>query len=330
MAAGDDTGAAAACPVDHRPRDACPVDHSSSSSSSSNNNKPPEACPVDHKSREVWLSQARAAAAAPSPTARPPPSNAPAPAPSWNPLTWRVPFLSTSSPAQSATQPPTPPPPPPSTRSGHLDEARVVSSIPRAVPSSPSPSPSPSPAAAAIPSNHENETGADAATGNWVYPSEKMFFEALRRKGSAGGPDGARAADMRTVVPIHNAVNERAWREIKAWEAPYCGGGSDVAAGAACPGGPRLESFSGLAAKMSPRARINTWLGYTAPFDRHDWVVDRCGVRVEYVIDFYAGRPGGPAGAAVPQKLNFYLDVRPKLNTWEGVKMRALRALGIV
>lgn len=26
-------------------------------------------------------------------------------------------------------------------------------------------------------------------------------------------------ADMKTVVPIHNAVNERAWKEIKEWEA---------------------------------------------------------------------------------------------------------------
>jgi len=77
---------------------------------------------------------------------------------------------------------------------------------------------------------------------------------------------------------------------------------------------------------MSPRARINTWLGYAAPFDRHDWVVDRCGTRIEYVIDFYAGKPA--AGAR--QGPSFYLDVRPKLNSWEGVKMRALRAVGVV
>jgi hypothetical protein len=25
-------------------------------------------------------------------------------------------------------------------------------------------------------------------------------------------------ADMKTIVPIHNAVNERAWKEIKEWE----------------------------------------------------------------------------------------------------------------
>jgi len=76
---------------------------------------------------------------------------------------------------------------------------------------------------------------------------------------------------------------------------------------------------------MSPKARINTWMGYTPPFDRHDWVVDRCGTRVEYVIDFYAGRDEGKGNG----KLNFFLDVRPKLNTWEGWKMRGARALGL-
>lgn len=54
------------------------------------------------------------------------------------------------------------------------------------------------------------------ASGNWVYPSEKMFFDAMKRKGY-----DAREVDMKTVVPIHNAVNERAWAKIKEWEAPY-------------------------------------------------------------------------------------------------------------
>jgi cytochrome c heme-lyase len=149
-----------------------------------------------------------------------------------------------------------------------------------------------------------------------VYPSEKQFFEAMKRKGF-----DAAAADMKTVVPIHNAVNERAWAEILKWEAPYV---APVVKGGC--GVPRLHSFVGLgSATMSPKARINTLLGYTAPFDRHDWVVDRCGTKVEYIIDFYSGRSDG-SGAG---KLNFYLDVRPKLNTWEGVKMRAMRAAGL-
>lgn len=91
-----------------------------------------------------------------------------------------------------------------------------------------------------------------------------------------------------------------------------------------CPGGPRLDSFTGLSSKMSPKARLNTLLGYTPPFDRHDWVVDRCGTKVEYVIDFYTGKndKGG--------RPSFYLDVRPKLNSWEGARMRASRILGLV
>lgn len=93
--------------------------------------------------------------------------------------------------------------------------------------------------------------------------------------------------------------------------------------GSRCPGGPRLYSFTGLSSKMSPKARMNTLLGFTPPFDRHDWVVDRCGTKVEYVIDFYTGKVdklGRPS---------FYLDVRPKLNSWEGAKMRASRILGL-
>ncbi len=83
-------------------------------------------------------------------------------------------------------------------------------------------------------------------------------------------------------------------------------------------------SFSGTSTALTPKARINTLLGFQPPFDRHDWVVDRCGTKVEYVIDFYSGRDEGKAG----KSLNFYLDVRPKLNSWEGWKMRIGKQLG--
>ncbi len=89
-------------------------------------------------------------------------------------------------------------------------------------------------------------------------------------------------------------------------------------------GGPRLVSFSGTSTALTPKARINTLLGFQPPFDRHDWVVDRCGTKVEYVIDFYSGRDEGKAG----KSLNFYLDVRPKLNSWEGWKMRIGKQFG--
>jgi cytochrome c heme-lyase len=135
-----------------------------------------------------------------------------------------------------------------------------------------------------------------------------MFFDAMRRK--SFDPS---APDMRTIVPIHNAVNERAWYEIKKWEA----GRADTC------GGPKLASFSGLSTSLTPRARWKALMGYQTPFDRHDWVVDRCGVKVEYVIDFYSG-----AGGEKGKGLNFYLDVRPKLNSWEGWKMRVARYWG--
>lgn len=76
---------------------------------------------------------------------------------------------------------------------------------------------------------------------------------------------------------------------------------------------------------MTPKARINSLLGYSAPFDRHDWVVDRCGTQIGYVIDFYAGKDEGKSG----KSLNFYLDVRPKLDTFEGWKMRAGKMFGL-
>ncbi|KAI0240096.1 Cytochrome c1 heme lyase, partial [Massospora cicadina] len=48
---------------------------------------------------------------------------------------------------------------------------------------------------------------------------------------------------------------------------------------------------------------------YTLPFDRHDWIVDRCGTQVRYVIDFYSGK----TSSLQPDLPSFYLDVRPAL-----------------
>ena len=147
-----------------------------------------------------------------------------------------------------------------------------------------------------------------------------MFFEAMKRKNYA-----PQATDMASIVPIHNAVNERAWAEIKRWENRFQWSKS---ANGRC-GGPRLHSFSGDAKRLSPRARWNMLWGYREPFDRHDWVVERCPGEggVEYVIDFYEGRGGkGKGGEGM---LNFYLDVRPKLNSWEGWKMRVASLMGL-
>jgi cytochrome c heme-lyase len=171
---------------------------------------------------------------------------------------------------------PSPPPPP-----SHLSTERETSTIPR--------------------------SGSD---GNWVYPSEAQFFTAMARKNH-----DPQAADMKTIVPIHNAVNERAWAEVMKWEA---GRGGDVC------GGVKLINFKGKPGELSPRARWKMLLGYSRPFDRHDWVVDRCGTRMRYIIDFYTGRNTDPTTT----NLSFFLDVRPAFDNWEGVKMRAERFWG--
>lgn len=110
------------------------------------------------------------------------------------------------------------------------------------------------------------------------------------------------------VVAIHNAVNERAWTDVLRWEqlaAPQCQ--------------PRLRSIRGRADAPTPRARMWKWLGWTPPFDRHDWEVDRCGQSVRYVIDYYDDEPTPGKAAGI------YLDVRPALDSvgaaWQRVRM---------
>ncbi|KAF9458635.1 cytochrome C1 heme lyase [Collybia nuda] len=146
--------------------------------------------------------------------------------------------------------------------------------------------------------------------GNWVYPSEAQFFAAMARKNH-----NPQTADMKTIVPIHNAVNERAWAEVMKWEA---GRG-----GEAC-GGVKLVNFKGKPNERSLRARWKMLLGYSAPFDRHDWVVDRCGTRTRYIIDFYTGHTQGLSS----NNLSFFLDVRPAFDNWEGVRMRVENFFG--
>jgi cytochrome c heme-lyase len=87
-----------------------------------------------------------------------------------------------------------------------------------------------------------------ADEGNWVYPSEAQFFAAMARKNH-----NPQAPDMRTIVPIHNAVNERAWGEVLKWE---MGRGGDKC------GGVKLVNFKGKPGQMSPKARWKSLLGY--------------------------------------------------------------------
>ena len=241
------------------------------------------ACPVDHSKRAAWVEKARTAKGTE-------PSNSPS-------------STSASQPLPAKTRP--------------LSRDRETSTIPRATtaPLTSTPQATLASSSATCTSAPPSSPSAGSA-GNWIYPSEQMFFDAMRRKRYS-----PRTADMASIVPLHNAVNEKAWAEILAWERrmPWA-----RSANTGC-GGPRLRSFAGDSTKLSPRARWNGLLGYKPPFDRHDWVVERCSGEasgVEYVIDFYEGKD------EVKGKINFYLDVRPKLNSWEGWKMRLASWVG--
>lgn len=144
------------------------------------------------------------------------------------------------------------------------------------------------------------------ATGEgefWVYPSQQMFWNAMLRKGWRWKNDDISPKDMDDIIKIHNANNEQAWQEVLKWEALH--------ARECC--NPKLRSFGGKASNYSPRARIRHWMGYELPFDRHDWIIDRCGKDVRYVIDYYDG-------GQVNEKYTFaLLDVRPAMDSWENV-----------
>ncbi|CAH0381116.1 unnamed protein product [Bemisia tabaci] len=156
-----------------------------------------------------------------------------------------------------------------------------------------------------LPTNREISSIPKAAEegGFWVYPSAQMFWNAMLRKGWRWKDDDLNPADMEHIIKIHNANNEQAWQEVLKWEALHAKECME----------PKLKSFGGRAKDYSPRARIRHLMGYEYPFDRHDWIIDRNGKEVRYIIDYYDG-------GTLDQHHRFaILDVRPALDSWESV-----------
>lgn len=110
-----------------------------------------------------------------------------------------------------------------------------------------------------------------------------MFFILLagwKWEEAVHSEEGFASKDMTDIIRIHNINNELAWHEVLKWELLHR---------LECPEGPKLARFGGKASEYSPRARIRQLMGYELPFDRHDWVVDRCGREIRYIIDYYDG-----------------------------------------
>ncbi len=115
-------------------------------------------------------------------------------------------------------------------------------------------------------------------SSSWTDPSEQQFYNAMKqRKGWQ-----PREEDMKIVVSVHNHVNDRAWSHVMRYEELHAGE-------CECP---RLKRFVGKPKELSPKATLRSYLGYALPFDRHDWIVDRCGKEVRYITSstFTRGR----------------------------------------
>merc|ERR1712183_373425 len=133
---------------------------------------------------------------------------------------------------------------------------------------------------------------------HWRYPSPQMFWNAMLRKGWRWKDDEPTPEVMNNIISIHNVNNERAWREVLMWEQAFHA--------EECPMKQiKLKKFSGKAKDLSWKATIRNWMGYDLPFDRHDWIIDRCGQERTYVIDYY----DGPMNDETYQFS--FLDVRP-------------------
>merc|ERR1711920_346985 len=159
---------------------------------------------------------------------------------------------------------------------------------------------------------HQQDTEGKNLSERWMYPSEQMYFNAMLKKG--WNPD---AKDMKSIVNIHNAVNEQGWSQVLQyeklhWQRKHANDSENTEFKP-----PTLVKFQGRPTEMSPKARIlTTLMGYTEPFDRHDWFVDRNdgSEPVRYVIDFYTGK--SMLGDALP---SVYLDTRPAVDSVDSV-----------
>lgn len=196
-----------------------------------------------------------------------------------------------------------------------------------------------------LPTSREASSIPRGDGSRWEYPSPQQMYNAMLRKGYTDTPQDA----VESMVAVHNFLNEGAWAEILEWERRF---GRGIAHGwresgrgeEGCaddllerwPAGvsgppPSLVRFMGRPGELTPKARMMAFMGQVwpsrfsekAPFDRHDWFVQRhlpTGESVErrYVIDYYEGEPehGMPV---------FFLDVRPAIDTPSQAAERAVR-----
>jgi len=107
----------------------------------------------------------------------------------------------------------------------------------------------------------------------WVNPTGDQIMRACARK-NKNFDDKVK----NEVAMIHGDVTAKTWQQIMEYEGLHS---------RSCKF-PKLARFSGRQDEFTMKARLLMWLGFPPPFDRHDWVVDRCGKEVRYIIDYHS------------------------------------------
>lgn len=121
---------------------------------------------------------------------------------------------------------------------------------------------------------------------------------------------------MDTVIAIHNNMNENTWNQVLEWE-KLVNDPEKAAPGRES----KLLKFCGRPDEYSPKARLKMLFGHPAPFDRHDWTIDRGGKEVRYIIDYYhdesaVQKDKTPVHMKDPASMqSIKVDVRPALDS---------------
>ncbi|KAF2644877.1 hypothetical protein P280DRAFT_443994 [Massarina eburnea CBS 473.64] len=253
------------------------------------------------------------------------------------------PYVPSDTPAPSSTSTPAPPPP----KAGLLSRLNPLNNMPFDLSNSRAENQS-----QALPLSREASTIPKEDGSLWEYPSPQQMYNAMLRKGYQDTPTDA----VESMVAVHNFLNEGAWAEIMAWERRFgrglgegykiCSRGEENAnamlgtaenpfdttswPSKSVPP-PKLLRFTGRPTEPTPKSQMLQFMswawpskyGTPAPFDRHDWFVQRHSENgaeeVRYVIDYYEGEPEA-TGEPV-----FYLDVRPAVDGPRGAAERMVR-----
>jgi len=119
--------------------------------------------------------------------------------------------------------------------------------------------------------------------------------------------------DLSEEMVQEDTPQEMALNEILLWE-NFIGSDLDEL---------KLLRYCNKPREYSPHARFRGLLGYGLPFNRHDWIIDRSGREVRYVIDYYD--LGDENGYHTGE--NIELDVRPAFNSIDAIFYRAKAAV---